>query len=64
MKNFRKISKNNLKNVTGSGPIPMDNSVGEKSCTRCVTCKNGLRSCATDTIGNCDCAQSLAQSIC
>gem|GEM_PF-4801909 len=63
MRNLKKLYRNDLKNLTGGGPIGMDNSTGQ-SCTRCVTCKNGLRSCATDRIGNCDCAESLANAMC
>lgn len=64
MKNLKKLSRNNLKDLIGGGPFGMDNSTGEKSCTKCVKCKSGNISCATDTVGNCDCALSLAQSVC
>ena len=63
MKNLKKISRQNLKDVFGGKLNPNTGSV-DGSCTRCVRCANGMNSCATDTIGNCDCAQSLAQSMC
>lgn len=56
MKNLKKLSRNDLKKVSG-GNAP-------ESCTRCVTCSYGLHSCYTDSVGNCDCAQSQAQAMC
>ncbi|WP_370898533.1 bacteriocin-like protein [Chryseobacterium gossypii] len=57
MKNLKKLSRSKLRDLNGG-------VAEEGSCTRCVTCSNGMRSCATDTIGNCDCAENLAQAMC
>jgi len=56
MKNLKKLSRTDLKNVNG-GNAPA-------SCTQCVVCANGMHSCATDSVGNCDCAASLAAAMC
>ena len=56
MKNLKKLTREDLKKVNG-GSEP-------QSCTQCVSCPNGMQSCATDTVGNCDCAAGLASSMC
>lgn len=57
MKNLKKISRNELKKFVGG-------KMQEESCTRCTKCANGMNSCATDAVGNCNCAEQLAAAMC
>ncbi|OCA77499.1 hypothetical protein BBI01_03370 [Chryseobacterium artocarpi] len=62
MKTLKKISRENLKTVNGSGIIPMDLSLDPVKA--CVTCGTGSESCYTDPGGDYDKAKKMAKYLC
>ncbi|WP_265427586.1 bacteriocin-like protein [Chryseobacterium sp. YIM B08800] len=71
MKNLKKISRKNLKEIYGGGGAEFDlgfddGTGGGESCKQCVACSNrqGSQSCYTDPGGDCGKALSMAKELC
>lgn len=71
MKNLRKFSRNELKNIDGGIRNPQEHLAGDggggtDGCKQCVSCSNrqGSPSCYTDPNGDCAKALSMAKSLC
>lgn len=61
MKNLKKLSRNELKNV-GGGAFGMDGTLEPvKACTKCPS---GVTSCYTDPDGDYNKALKMAKSLC
>ncbi|WP_160139117.1 bacteriocin-like protein [Chryseobacterium sp. c4a] len=76
MKNFKKLSREDLKKLAGGNGVKCelmrgnivcdDQDAGTQGCKECVSCPNrqGSQSCYTDPNGNCAEAKRKAASLC